>query len=112
MTRRELSDLVTTIGLWGGTEDAHARVLAAFDALTAEVKRERERAERAEDVVAALVRGGGHLDLGDLVYEVREREGRGWDGPAVKAWSDAVVEARQIASNVERRLRAALEPAP
>ncbi len=31
-----------------------------------------------------------HVSLGDLVYAVREREGEGWEGPAVKAWSDAV----------------------
>jgi len=31
-----------------------------------------------------------HMNLGDLVYGVREREGLGWEGPAVKAWSDAV----------------------
>lgn len=31
-----------------------------------------------------------HLNLGDLVYTVREREELGWEGPAVKAWSDAV----------------------
>lgn len=30
-----------------------------------------------------------HINLEDLVYQVREREGQGWDGPAVKAWSDA-----------------------
>lgn len=34
-----------------------------------------------------------YVSLGDLVYDVREREGLGWDGPAVKAWSDAVTEA-------------------
>jgi hypothetical protein len=31
-----------------------------------------------------------HVNLGDLVYQVREREGSGWDGPEVKKWSDAV----------------------
>jgi len=30
-----------------------------------------------------------HVNLGDLIYQVREREGMGWDGDAVKAWSDA-----------------------
>jgi len=30
-----------------------------------------------------------HINLGDLVYNVREAEGEGWDGPAVSAWSDA-----------------------
>jgi hypothetical protein len=31
-----------------------------------------------------------HVDLGDLVYDVREREGAGWEGPWVKHWSDTV----------------------
>ena len=35
-----------------------------------------------------------YLNLGDLVYQVREREGEGWDGPAVTAWSDAVMAAK------------------
>jgi hypothetical protein len=30
-----------------------------------------------------------HIALGDMVYEVREREGEGWEGPAVKSWGDA-----------------------
>ena len=34
------------------------------------------------------------LNLGDLVYYVREREGEDWDGPAVKAWGDAVQAAK------------------
>lgn len=37
-----------------------------------------------------------HLDLGDLVYKVRESEGEGWDGPAVKAWSAAVANAKKL----------------
>jgi hypothetical protein len=30
-----------------------------------------------------------HFSLEDCVYDVRERECLGWDGPAVKAFSDA-----------------------
>lgn len=37
-----------------------------------------------------------HLSLADRVYDVREREGLGWDGPSVKAWSDAVVAAERL----------------
>lgn len=37
-----------------------------------------------------------HIDLGDLVYHVREHEGEGWDGPAVKEWSAAVTEVTSI----------------
>lgn len=29
------------------------------------------------------------IPLGDLIYEVRDNEGLGWDGPKVKAWGDA-----------------------
>ena len=35
-----------------------------------------------------------HIDLGDLTYLVREREGQGWDGPAVSQWSDGVTRLR------------------
>jgi hypothetical protein len=31
-----------------------------------------------------------NVSLGDLVYVVRERELKGWDGPNVIAWSEAV----------------------
>lgn len=40
-------------------------------------------------VARALV-SNEYVDLGDLVYQVREREGLGWNGPSVKQWSDAV----------------------
>lgn len=32
------------------------------------------------------------IDLGDLIYRVRENEGKGWEGPLVKRWSNAVAE--------------------
>jgi hypothetical protein len=32
--------------------------------------------------------------LEDMVYQVREIEGKGWNGPGVKAWSEAVTAAR------------------
>jgi hypothetical protein len=50
------------------------------------------------DAIAALraLLTNEHIDLGDLVYQVREREGEGWDGPSVKAWSDAVVAAKDV----------------
>lgn len=31
-----------------------------------------------------------HLNLGDLVYKIRESELKGWEGPAVIAWGKAV----------------------
>lgn len=37
-----------------------------------------------------------HLDLGDCVYRVRERELEGWEGASVKQWSDAVTAAKEL----------------
>lgn len=50
----------------------------------------------APELLAALVAltTNPHGDLGDMIYQVREREGLGWDGPAVSAWNDAVTAAR------------------
>lgn len=42
-----------------------------------------------------------HIDLGDQVYTVREAEGLGWDGPAVKQWSDGVEKLRAAMSRIE-----------
>lgn len=33
-----------------------------------------------------------HVNLGELVYTVRERELKGWDGPAVQSWSSLITE--------------------
>lgn len=46
----------------------------------------------APDLLAALqaLTGNKHVSLGDLVYTVRENEGKGWDGKWVKAWGNAV----------------------
>jgi hypothetical protein len=42
-----------------------------------------------------------HVSLGDLVYAVRDAEGLGWDGPSVKAWSDAVTQAQALLARVD-----------
>jgi hypothetical protein len=51
-----------------------------------------------KDAIAVLraLTTNPHLSLGDLVYTVRERELEGWEGPAVKSWSDAVVAATDV----------------
>lgn len=56
--------------------------------------------ERMREALEALL-NNPHLNLGDLVYQVREREGLGWDGPAVKAWSEAVMKAKALAAGKE-----------
>lgn len=52
----------------------------------------------AKDAIAALraLMTNPCIHLGDQIYSVREREGEGWDGPAVKAWSAAVVAAEDV----------------
>lgn len=57
--------------------------------------------DRAVTVLRALF-SNDHLDLGDLVYYVRDREGLGWDGPAVKSWGVAVAEAFDFLRDVDR----------
>lgn len=37
--------------------------------------------------------------FGDFIYEIREREGRNWDGPRVKAFSAAVDILRRYANS-------------
>jgi hypothetical protein len=43
-----------------------------------------------------------HLDLGDLVYNVRERECEGWEGPSVVAWGQAVAKAKAALSRAQK----------
>jgi hypothetical protein len=42
------------------------------------------------------------LDLGDLVYNVREREGLGWEGPQVKAWDAACTRMKKLFDEQDR----------
>jgi hypothetical protein len=34
-------------------------------------------------------------DLGDFIYEIREREGLGWEGPLVRRWGEACEKAKK-----------------
>lgn len=47
-----------------------------------------------------------HINLGDLTYNVREREGKGWDGPSVVAWSKAVTAAQNLLDEAEGQVGA------
>ena len=52
----------------------------------------------AADLELTRLRGVEHCikiidgihDIGDVIYDVRENEGKGWDGPEVKAYGEAV----------------------
>lgn len=48
------------------------------------------------DAVTVLRTLYGIRDLGDFIYDVREREGKGWDGPKVQAWGEACEAADRI----------------
>lgn len=80
----------------GAVDDAVAELIAERDKLANIVRSHeaqivRMAAERAGLIEAAkAIKANPHVDLGDLVYQVREREGEGWDGASVKQWSDAV----------------------
>lgn len=54
------------------------------------------------DILRGLLRNPS-MNLGDRVYDVREREGLGWDGPNVKAWGAAVTKAESTLLNLEAR---------
>jgi hypothetical protein len=41
------------------------------------------------------------MELGDLVYDIREREGQGWEGPKVQAWSNACERMRKLLEGYE-----------
>ena len=43
----------------------------------------------APDVIDAVATLNGIRHLGDFVYDIRDREGKGWDGEQVQAWGRA-----------------------
>lgn len=51
--------------------------------------------DRMAKVLVALFTNP-HQCLEDRVYDVREREGLGWEGPSVKAWGEAASEGRKL----------------
>jgi len=55
-------------------------------------------AAAAPKMLAALLAltNSPHANLSDMIYEVKKREGEGWDGPAVNAWSKAVADANAV----------------
>ena len=49
----------------------------------------------APDLLEALeaLTTNPYVNLGDLIYQVRDREGLGWEGPNVTAWNNAFMAA-------------------
>lgn len=52
-----------------------------------------EAGEKAIEALKLLNRGA---TIGDFVYQIRDSELKGWDGPRVKAWSDGAVLAAEV----------------
>ena len=42
-----------------------------------------------------------YLSLADKIYDIRETEGKGWEGSAVRAWSDAVAQTAALLKELE-----------
>lgn len=68
--------------------------------MNGEAELTRLKLEQVLDVLRRLTTNE-YLCLGDLVYDVRESEGKGWDGPWVKAWGQAVEDAEWHLKHVE-----------
>jgi len=66
-------------------------------------KEQRDLIEAAPLLLEALkaLTSNEHIDLGDLIYKVRENEGLGWEGPSVTQWSDAVQKAQAAIAKTE-----------
>lgn len=56
--------------------------------------------ERVREVLRGLLRNPS-ICLEDKVYDVREDEGQGWEGPNVKAWGKAVEDAEALLAELE-----------
>lgn len=47
-------------------------------------------------IILNLLLNNPSINLGDQIYQVRDNEGKGWNGPNVKAWADAVQKANEL----------------
>lgn len=97
----EVNPNKSEISIWCDHKETNA--IAGYNSLigfvsTADVDTDEEAIANAKlisaapDLLEALIAisTNKHLNLGDLIYDVRERELKGWEGESVKAWSDAV----------------------
>ena len=81
-----MSDLqANSVYWWEVAEEAKAELARLRAELAA---RDAECARLREALVG--ITSNPYITLGNLAYDVREREGKGWDGPAVKTWCEAV----------------------
>lgn len=75
-----------------------------FPTSPAHTSEARDAATAVVDAVKAI-KSNPHVFLGDLVYEVREREGHGWDGQWCKQWGDAVDALDKALSDYDAAMR-------
>lgn len=60
------------------------------DSIVSRLADANEKVERYREAFQAMLKIDELLCLSDNIYDVREREGEGWEGPNVKAYSDAL----------------------
>lgn len=52
--------------------------------------------ERLKELMSCIVVINELHNLGDAIYDVREREGEGWEGPKVTAYGNALKKLREL----------------
>lgn len=71
------------------------RLNSTIEALREDKRQLQDENKRLRDALKALMTNPS-IDLGDMIYNVKDREGKGWEGPDVTAWGKALIEARKL----------------
>jgi hypothetical protein len=85
-------------GFLAGATFAHNEQQGKIEAIDYRVE-DHNKAEQENQKLREALKGlmtNPSIDLGDKVYDVRDSEGKGWEGPDVIAWGKAVEEARKL----------------
>jgi hypothetical protein len=100
----DLDELERRVTSCGTFTDEQWRKQTAYGVANGEVLALISRCRTAEAAVAGLL-SNKHINLGDMIYHVREVEGLGWEGPSVTAWNHAVQEAERVLKAKAERTR-------
>lgn len=73
---------------------AHVALHPRFEKMVAENERMTALCGKLEKALNGLMTNPS-INLADKVYDVRDREGKGWDGPDVVAWSESLKAAEE-----------------
>lgn len=70
-------------------------LIEAREPLLKEIQQLQEENQRLKEALTGLMKNPS-IDLGDMAYRVKEAEAKGWEGPDVIAWGQAVQNARKL----------------